>query len=250
MSRTAIRCHLLVALLLPTLQGCSQVGIQPEPTNTSIPTPTSSPIPTATPRPTRTPDAAATQKYDGAYAQIQRLHQDGYLPSLDGRYTSLYDYELQEAKLGYYAWSPTIKPISDFVAGAHFKWATAIEQPDEAGCGFVFRLQENDDHYAVFLDSQRVIMRYSIGESGNRAGITTGTGRVEFGNPAEADFFVAVLGNSAYVYVDDNFIGSYTLKEGIPPRGGLAYAVRSGTNKDFGTKCEITDAWLWQFTGH
>ena len=78
---------------------------------------------------------------------------------------------------------------------------------------------------------------------------TRGTGRVDFGNPfdqpVEADFTLIVKGTSAYVLVDGELLGEYTLAQSKNLRGGLGLTLLSGTNKDFGTRCEMTDIHVW-----
>ena len=51
--------------------------------------------------------------------------------------------------------------------------------------------------------------------------------------------------NHAYVYVDDKFIGEYTLSQDKILKGIFGYGIISGTNRDFGTRCEITNARVW-----
>jgi hypothetical protein len=50
----------------------------------------------------------------------------------------------------------------------------------------------------------------------------------------------------AYVLVDHEFIGEYTLlSEKMLDPGYVLYSMISGTNAGFGTRCEITNAGLW-----
>ena len=78
---------------------------------------------------------------------------------------------------------------------------------------------------------------------------TRGTGRVNFDNPAdhpvEADFTIIVKGAYAYVLVDEELVGEYTLSESKILRGELGLALLSGTNKDYGTRCEMTNLHTW-----
>ena len=80
-------------------------------------------------------------------------------------------------------------------------------------------------------------------------GTTRGTGRVNFDNPfdkpGEADFTLIVNGTYAYVLVNNEVIGEYTLSQSKILHGKLGLAVLSGTNKDFGTRCEMTNLHLW-----
>lgn len=86
----------------------------------------------------------------------------------------------------------------------------------------------------------------SSGSNVKRFGVTTGSGRVHYGNPAEAHLTLIVDGSNANVLVDDAFIGSYALYSGkLQDPGTVGYFVKSGTNKDYGTRCQITNASLW-----
>ena len=49
----------------------------------------------------------------------------------------------------------------------------------------------------------------------------------------------------AYVLVDGEVVGEYTLSQSRNLRGDLAFTVLAGTNKDYGTRCEMTDIHMW-----
>lgn len=241
----------LVFVLVFLLSACSSFAPLPTPSNTPKPTstitttPTATPVPTRTLRPTRTPDLAATQRYDEMYELVQELNESGYLTSTAGEYFELSDFEASMAMINYYEWYPTGRSATNFVFSAHFKWSTATKTPDVSGCGVVFALQPNDDHYAVFLDKS--LLRFLRSSSGNnkRLGKTSGTDAYKFENPDEADFKLVVDGNHAYVFVNDNKVVVYSLAQNVIMKGRLAFALRSGTNKGYGTRCEMTNVRLW-----
>ncbi|GAB4504577.1 MAG: hypothetical protein Fur0043_15710 [Anaerolineales bacterium] len=108
----------------------------------------------------------------------------------------------------------------------------------------VFGIQDNDDHYAAFLDKSRILFLMSRGPSVYLVGKTRGSGRVNFGNPAEADFAIAVKGQKAYVSVDGD-VTEYTLSVDQPSSGRFGLTLLSGTNSGYGTRCEMTDLILW-----
>jgi len=223
---------------------------RPESTRTSRPESTSTPRPTSLPGQTATVDAAATARYADFYAQIQDYRGRGYLSSLEGVYVVLHDYSESVAKLNWIG-GHTIaydRSLSDFVFTAHFAWSTAVQTADESGCGIWFAIQDNGDSYFVFLDKSRIyFLRYdaSQGRYTREVGKSRGTGQVAFGNPAEADFALIVNDHQAYVHVGDQFIGEYNLPANSITAGRLGYTVLSGTNKDYGTRCDISDARLW-----
>jgi hypothetical protein len=248
---SSILSSLLVFVFV--LSACSSLASAPTevPTDTPAPTatitltPTNTPRPSPTPRPTKTPDLAATQKYDAFNAEAQKYFDLGYLSSADGRFTEIDDFEYEWAQLYWYQWFPLDETVSDVYFSAHFAWESAYQNADTSGCGVIFGLQEDKDHYAVFLDRSKVLFLINNGSGVRNMGRTRGSGTVKFSNPAEADFKLIVKDNYAYVLVDDVVVGEYTLSQSQPVRGDLALTVLSGTNKDYGTRCEMTDIHVW-----
>jgi hypothetical protein len=94
-----------------------------------------------------------------------------------------------------------------------------------------------------------VVFLITSNQRGRFVSPTRGTGVVKFENPfdkpAEADFTVVVNDNYAYVLVDGELVGEYTLAQSRGSEGLLARTVLSGTNKDFGTRCEMTKLHIW-----
>jgi hypothetical protein len=253
----------LLAILLLMQLACGVAATTPEPTATTAPTntltptatitltPTNTPRPSPTPRPTKTPNLAATERMEGFNAETQGYFEKGYLTTTSGKITEVDDFREDWAQLGWYNWWRLNTKTSDFYISAHLKWSSAYRSADESGCGFLFAVQENGDHYAVFLDRSSIVFLNADQTSGySRAvGVTRGTGRVKFDNPAdkpvEADLTVIVKGAYAYVLVDGEVVGEYTLAQSKNLNGNLGLSLLSGTNKDFGTRCEMTDIHIW-----
>jgi len=184
-------------------------------------------------------------------AEAQKYFDLGYLTTVDGKFVQYDDYFYEWAQLGWYRWMTLKEKPSDFFITAHLKWSSAFRNADVSGCGFVFAIQDNDDHYAVFLDRREVLF-LNADQTKNystRVNVTRGTGRVKFNNPAdqavEADFTVIVKGAYAYVLVDGEVVGEYTLSKSKVLHGNLGLTTFSGTNKDFGTRCEMTNIHSW-----
>lgn len=220
----------------------------PQPTATETAVPTKTQRPTSTPKPTRTPNLAATQHMSDLQAEAQSYFDQGYLASADGKFKEYDDFKEEWAQLGWYSWWTLNQTAKDFYMSAHFKWTSAYRSADLSGCGFAFAIQEDDDHYAVFLDRSKVYF-VETAEYYSAFSPTRGSGRVDFGNPfdtpVEADFTLIVKGTTAYVLVDGELLGEYTLAQSKNLRGGLGLTLLSGTNKDFGTRCEMTDIRVW-----
>jgi hypothetical protein len=240
---------ILISLACATSQPTLAPTNIPEPTatQTAAPTPTQTRRPSPTPRPTQTPNLAATERAQELNAEVQAYFNKGYLATTDGIFRELEDFSDDWAQLGYYNWLPLRDSARDFFLSAHFKWDSAFKNSNISGCGFIFGLQPNDDHYAVFLDRLKVfflITDHTLGFS-KPVSPTRGTGIVKFDYPAEADFTLIVKGAYAYVLVDGEVVGEYTLAQSRAAKGGIGLTVLSGTNKDYGTHCEMTNLHLW-----
>ncbi len=237
---------ILVSLACATSQPPTPTST-PEPTATKTSTPTKTPRPSPTPRPTKTPNLAATERAEELNAEVQSYFDAGYLATTKGRFKEFDDFNYDWAQLGWYNWWPLQVSASDFFMSAHFQWNSASKTADTSGCGFIFNLQENNDHYAVFLDRSKVFFLITDNKAGysKPVGTTRGTGRVKFSLPASADFTLIVKEAYAYVLVDGEVVGEYTLSQSRMTRGGLGLTVLSGTNKDFGTRCTMTNLHVW-----
>lgn len=250
---------LLALILVFMISACSALGPAFVPTDTPIPTPTATitltptntPRPSPTPRPTKTPDLAATQHADELNAEAKKYFDLGYLTTTDGEFVEYATFFREWAQLGWYQRYTFDARAADSFMSAHLKWWSAYRNADLSGCGFVFANQDNGDHYAVFLDRSRVVF-FDLDQSLGYArivGVTRGTGRVKFDNPAdapvEADFTVIVKGAYAYVLVNGEVAGEYTLSQSKSLNGNLGLSILSGTNKDYGTRCEMSNIHLW-----
>jgi hypothetical protein len=245
----------LILLLILVSVACSTSAAPPtpaptrtlEPTATNTIEPTNTPRPSPTPRPTKTPNLAATQRSEELNAEVRTYFEQGYLATTEGRFREFEDFSYDWAQLGWYQWLPLPEKASDFFLSAHFEWSSAYQSADTSGCGFIFAIQENEDHYAVFLDRAKVLFLMTDRALGfsKPVGTTRGTGIVKFGNPAEADFTLIVKGAYAYVLVDGEVLGEYSLSQSRSMRGNIGLTVLSGTNRDYGTRCEMTNLRLW-----
>ncbi len=222
-------------------------------TSTPIPaTATATKPPTSTPRPSATPNVAATQAADAFQTRIKDYADKGYISTTAGTSYDLADYQNQWAEINYFSDVTSTgydKPVKDFVFTGDFQWESAVKNPETSGCGLYYRLQENGNYYTAYLDTERVVMggyEASQGHFVKRFGVTTGSGRVSYDSPSKANFTLIMNGHMAYVLADDQFVGSYTLyTEKLLDPGFIGYFVKSGTNKDFGTRCSIQNAKLW-----
>ena len=238
---------LLASFACATAEPAPSSTNTPQPTVTETVTPTRTPRPSSTPRPTWTPNLAATQRVEELNAEVSTFYDAGYLATTEGRFIELDNFSYDWAQLGWYNWLPLKDSASDFFLSAHFKWDSAFKNSDISGCGFIFGLQPNDDHYAVFLDRAKIFFLITDRSRGYSKPVspTRGTGSVNFDYPAEADFTLIVKGAYAYVLVNNEVVGEYTLSQSRSLEGDLGLTVLSGTNRDYGTHCEMTNLHLW-----
>ncbi len=236
----------LIAAFVLVSVGCSPSTPPPVPTDTPAPptsTATATLTPTATPRPTATPNVAATQEMEGRLAELQSDAESGYITTTSGFFRDIPDFHQEWAQLNYYDWWPQAElspAYGELVFRGHFSWSMASQVPDLSGCGVVFGLRSDGFHYAVFLDRSRIVYL----RSGWEVGKTRGSGRANIAAPYAADIAVIVSGQTSYVLVDGQAT-QYSLMDPQPATGTFALAMLSGTNKDYGTRCEITNAYLW-----
>jgi hypothetical protein len=253
----SFRLVLLFLSMVLAASACSTVAPTPTLTSTPQPTATETLVPTATltptrtPRPTSTPNMTATQRAEDYQAEVQSYFDQGYLKTTEGSIEEVSMFVQRFAQLDWYSWEALGVNVADFFLSGHFQWSSAYRNAAESGCGFVFAIQEDGSHYAVFLDRARIIfLDYDASYTYSRnVGLTRGTGRVKFDNPfdhaVEADFTLIVNDTTAYVLVDQELTGQYTLAQSRILKGDLGLTVLSGTNKDFGTSCAISNIHYW-----
>jgi hypothetical protein len=240
----------LFILLAVSLACSSTAAPTPAPTATAVPptlTATATLKPTSTPRPTATPNLAATQEIDARLKLLQTYADAGYITATGGEFENIDDFHEEWPQLNWYQWWPlhqTTTNYGDLIFRAHFSWQTATRTSDTSGCGIVFGVQPNGDHYGVFIDKARILFLMNRGGQAYQVGKTKGSGRLSIAEPAEADVTVIVRGATAYVLVDE-VATQYTLSADQPSSGEFALSLLSGTNKDFGTRCDMTGAYIW-----
>lgn len=251
---------ILSAVLILVFAAPACIGL-PTPSMTTTPpvtdtheaTATSTPKPTSTPRPTSTPNLAATQKVEEFNARIGMYVDEGYLSSTEGKYFGLDDYSREMAKINFmdYDLAGYNDLVQNFAVWGNVKMESArpVAYPEYSGCGFSFRIDPaNFDGYTAQITNDAVFLTYcnnSVHRCGE-IGKTRGKGDLKLPNPAEVSMELIVNEDHAYVLVDHNFIGEYTLfSDKMREPGYVLYSIISGTNADYGTRCEITNAGLW-----
>ena len=215
-------------------------------TEAARPTATKTPTPTNTPTPTITPNLQATQKYEAMFAKIEQYAKDGYIPSTNGTYNPLPDYADSYAQINYYRWYPTGFAPENFVIEADVEYASASDIANwvESGCGFVFHVDSNNNHYAVFLVMDGHTFSHAMSD-----GKFYPIGDAYFDKLAipsgKVHIALVVNGNHYAFFVNGKLAQKYEGYQGKLTSGDLAYSIISGTNTGFGTACKFTNSELW-----
>ena len=249
---------ILVLLLILFLSACASVQSTSTATltlaATSTPEPTakntSTPTATQTPSPTGTPDFVATQQYADFTSMVQMFYEAGYISTTVGQYVVLDDYQDELASKLAYARAETGLIAKNFIIRADFEWSNAINTVNISGCGFIYRMQQNQDHYIIILDAFSGVKLASHTDKGTSSMGSPQNGdqtTSDFGpNPYQAAFTLIVNELKTYVYINDVYYGEYDLLEHrIIDSGGLAVAVLSATSEGYGTRCKMTNVRVW-----
>jgi hypothetical protein len=186
----------------------------------------------------------ATQAAAPMAEVVDKLAAEGTIASSQGSYKLLDPFDASWAQLNWYQWTPTGESPTDYVVRANATWDSASDKADwwNSGCGLVFRLANPDNHYAVSLglDGYANMWRF-------RNGIFAELGR-SFHGPVDvprgsAELMLVVEGNQFTFYVDGE--RALQRQDSAHPEGELAYTLNSGTNKDWGTRCQLNNVGLW-----
>lgn len=189
-------------------------------------------------------DTEATAQVQGMYDAVQKLASERLLEKTEGTYTQIEDFNETWAQIGWYQWWGTGLAPTDFVIRAHTEWESASRTANwfDSGCGFVFREEDADNHYMIFLalDGNVYLKGYVDGkykEFGKGY-----LGKIDF-MKGGADVMLAVEGDHILYFVNGKKVLERNNSE--LSKGNLALTLVSGTNKDYGTRCSITDIEVW-----
>jgi hypothetical protein len=188
--------------------------------------------------------ASATSQAAPMLDHVTRLADDGYLTTTQGEFHALPNFDESWAQINWYWFFPTGYMPTDFVIRAHVYWDVASRIPDWAttGCGFVFRENGIPDHYLTYLglDGYVYFSRY-VKDTYALVGKDY-YGKVE-SPQGEADITLAVEGPWVTFLVNGEQV--LRTQDAALTSGNLDYTLVSGTNKDYGTHCRMTNVELW-----
>ena len=158
------------------------------------------------------------------------------LPQL--AYSQLEDFDASWARINSYDWISTGHSASDFSISAQAAWESASKRANwwNSGCGFVFRLNARGDHYLALLALDGWVYLYR-----NLEGTVTRIGQGYFGELAlpagSAAIRLVAQGEQIDFYVNE--VQALREEDGLFSTGMIGYALASGSNRDFGTRCRL-----------
>jgi len=193
-------------------------------------------------------DDKATQQAQGMQAIIQQLFDEGVVSSVDGEYYRLKDFNQATAKLGYFTyWKVDVNSSpQDFVISTNVAWESASDTANwqDSGCGIVFSLDDVKNFHLAWLSLDGFAQLYQVNKGNWKRLSSQKTAKLSIPN-GDAKIMVTSYDKKLNFYVNGNRISN--AYDGSLNPGELALTVLSGTNKDFGTRCKMTDIDLWIF---
>jgi hypothetical protein len=255
MKKSLFISTLIISLLLASCSSPAPVISTPEPETTLSSSETVEPAGkpqevvgtmTATPaKKAQTPTPLDPREED-MKKEVQSLAGQKLVSSSKGTYYRVQDFTGEWAKLSYYHWWPLNRKPENFAIRADINWESAkpLGNPSKSGCGFVFHENSISDLHLSFLSMDGYVRNYRTEKNvvsdlkGNYAG--------KFNYPADKAKIMLVVdyqwitvfvnGKQVVRFQDDRLDG-----------GGLAFAVASGSNNGFGTRCTFQNVDLWEF---
>jgi hypothetical protein len=224
----------------------TQTAAVPTATNTPLPTPTN----TRKPTPNRTATAAirATTTAKPMADLVQQLSDVGYLQSTSGEYLQIDDFQESFAMIDWVqSYLTDIEELNNFIIRSYIAWETAKRGAniDLSGCGFWFGVDkdlENFHEVIIALDGHVNFSRCL-----NNCLYIETIAKKYFGKidymQGEAELIIIVEGGTIRALINGEHI--LVLHNQKKLKGDLHYAISSGTNAGFGTRCTFTDTEIW-----
>ena len=163
-------------------------------------------------------------------------------------YFVISDYDQSWAQIGWGQYTSIEDPPTNFVIRTDANWSSASDTANwnESGCGFVFHAKDTSSLFVSYLglDGIVYVQRVYNGESKLLGSATYGKVDIPEGS---AELMLMVNGDKIYYFVngEEVYSGSDSLLTGALDSGDLGFILMSGTNKDYGTRCQMKNTDLW-----
>jgi hypothetical protein len=171
-----------------------------------------------------------------------------YFTGAPGEYRTLGDFDQSWAQIGWYQWWPIEGAPANFVIRSDTTWSSASDTAnwDQSGCGFAFHAKDAKNHFAAYLglDGNVYVQRNYNGQAKLLGSPNYGKVDVPEGS---AELMLMVNGDNYYFFVNGKevYSGSDPLLTGALKGGELGLTVNSGTNKGYGTRCQMEKIEMW-----
>ena len=189
--------------------------------------------------------ASVTAQAQPMSDRIKELHASGVLSTSTGTYHPLPDFDSSWAQINYYDFLLTGLAPTNFLLTTEASWESASEIANwwNSGCGFVFRMNARGDHYLAYLGLDGWFYLYR-----NLDHTITLVGKGYYDEveipKGSAELMLVVEGDWITLFVNGEQV--QRKQESTFSSGLLGYALASGTNKEFGTRCQMLDTELWE----
>lgn len=178
--------------------------------------------------------------------KIQKLFNEGVVASTSGKYYRLADFDESWAQINWYRWRTTRYKAENFVLSADTAWISASDRANwqNSGCGIVFNFKDKDNHHLAYLglDGFVRLVQQSRGNFKRLAMQKYGKVSIPKG---EAKIMLVVYDKKISYYVNDQRVAS--AYDSAISVGDIALTLLSGTNKAYGTRCQMKNIDLWIF---
>ncbi len=187
----------------------------------------------------------ATAQAQTMALQVQDLYENGIITSTEGIYYQLPDFNESWAQINWYRWWRQGLILNHFVVRTNVEWESAsnIANWFDSGCGFIFAKNGEEDYYGSFLALDGHVhtfrVKNNIGaeiDSGYYGRLDTPGGKAEL-MLAVDDYYMTFFVNGRKV------ARSYDRNLG---EGMFGMTLHSGTNKDYGTRCQMKNIEVWE----
>lgn len=173
---------------------------------------------------------------------VDALAADGKISGADGDFYYLDDFKDEWNELGWYQWILRSGPtMNNFVLRSKIKFESASRTPNwsESGCGWFFRGKEVDTNLTVFYSLEGNVRLFGFN---NKTPLSYG--RVNHSGPAvsgEIEMVIYADGQNVGILIDSVPLIERTdvLVDDNPSQ--LFSVTFSGTNKDFGIRCDYSE---------
>lgn len=228
--------RLITVLSLLILTLCAVTAVQAQITFTkpsaSEPTPTA-PI---------VPPSGGLRTSQEFFDAVDYLYDQGAISTNDGNFYMIEDFSDEWAQLQWYQWIPRTEiNVKKFVVRAKIKYESASQTPNwaDSGCGFMFRVKDTGTHLVA-----NYTLDGNVSMHGRKDNYYLSYGLKKVYSPAtsgEIEFVLYADGKNAGIMIDDQLIinrADVLLEEIVAPLFSVTF---SGTNRDYGIRCEYSD---------